>query len=440
MVGPSGRRGGRTKNRDKSRRAQQAPWLSALLLAGLESGAPREPWQVAHRQPSPAEGNLHVGRVMRRTRRRTIKVRLHAYLRGNLGDDLFVALLCRRYAQVTFYADCDRTSAAALKEVANFRTIPRIPRVDGVLKALGIGFRVNPRVEGSINRRCVAVVYIGGSIFMQKENWQEQIVRLRNRLVAGIPAFVIGANFGPYRDPDYLVEIQFVLRDLVDVCFRDRYSAELFAELDNVRCAPDVVFSLQPPALLETQECAVISVINLAGRGGLNSHKTIYERKILEIAQACVDRGLDVIFMGFCEREGDCNVARAMAHELNSRVERNHVSSYCYQGDLGEALGVLARSRIVVASRFHAMVLAWRLGKPVYPIVYSEKMTTVMDDMDYAGPWVRIEELEGVDAEEAVSRLLVVDPFDVGLEVDSAQLQFEALDGFLSGVIDLDTR
>ena len=46
----------------------------------------------------------------------------------------------------------------------------------------------------------------------------------------------------------------------------------------------------------------------------------------------------------------------------------------------------------IIATRFHAMILGWVLGKNVVPIVYSTKQTQVLADCGFQGPmWNALE-------------------------------------------------
>ena len=68
------------------------------------------------------------------------------------------------------------------------------------------------------------------------------------------PFFVLGANFGPYHTEEYRSAMDKVYTKLKDICFRDTYSKNLFADNDHVRQAPDILFSYPMPKVEENKK------------------------------------------------------------------------------------------------------------------------------------------------------------------------------------------
>src|SRR5699024_7072377 len=112
-------------------------------------------------------------------------------------------------------------------------------------------------------------------------------------------------------------EYRFIFNKVTDICFRDKYSYNLFSELNNTRLASDVVFTLNTNDIeAENHENNfVISVINLENRENLAEYKESYEKKITEITSELIKQGNQVILMSFCENEGDL--------EAINRIYRN---------------------------------------------------------------------------------------------------------------------
>ena len=136
------------------------------------------------------------------------KVYIKAYTKLNLGDDLFVFMLCYRYKNVQFY----------IKELSPytnvFKTIPNLKIIENIND---ISFD--------------AIVYIGGSIFI--ENSPSSIFRiheLKEEIIKdNIPTYIIGANFGPYTSKKYFETVKNELLPYVEsITFRDTYSYNLF--------------------------------------------------------------------------------------------------------------------------------------------------------------------------------------------------------------------
>jgi colanic acid/amylovoran biosynthesis protein len=129
--------------------------------------------------------------------------------------------------------------------------------------------------------------------------------------------------------------------------------------------------------------------------------------------------------MSFCDAEGDAAAAGRIAEKLNST--RACVYSHT---NIDESLALLASAKGIIATRFHAMILAFILNTPVFPIIYHPKMQTVINDSGYKGLSSGLESLGGRTPETVIRALSVspdIDPEYIKLAAD----QFAALDGVL---------
>ena len=95
-----------------------------------------------------------------------------------------------------------------------------------------------------------------------------------------------------------------------------------------------------------------------------------------------------VILMAFCEAEGDTVFAEKISRTINSDGLRIHVHR-----DVEESLQIIANSKYIVATRFHAMILAWLMRKEVFVISYSEKTDHVIQDLFPEQSFVKVEDL-----------------------------------------------
>lgn len=217
-----------------------------------------------------------------------------------------------------------------------------------------------------------------------------------------------------------------------DVCFRDRYSVSLFPQLENVRYAPDILLSeavVRP--VLPKSPTIVVSVIDLGDRPGLVEYQGAYQRKLVDLIKAAQEVDLDICLMGFCSYEGDDRAVRQIFHKAEGVSEAEHIRTFIYDGDTAAALAVLGGARAIVATRFHAMILGWALGRPVMPIAYSDKTRSVIEDMGYDGPWTRVAQINTLDSREALEALLKVQPQDFSPLAAESLKHFDALDRFL---------
>jgi colanic acid/amylovoran biosynthesis protein len=106
------------------------------------------------------------------------------------------------------------------------------------------------------------------------------------------------------------------------------------------------------------------------------------------------------------------------------------VTKHVYKYDIDETLKVIAASSFVVASRFHAMILGWVIGKPVFPIVYSSKMTHVMQDAGFNGSYTDFNTIHTLDPDDVFASMKT-NTMDVTAQMRQAEKHFEVLDHYL---------
>ena len=311
------------------------------------------------------------------------EVFLYAYDRQNLGDDLFVHTITKRYPDVQFYMWSDKKNRRVYAGVPNLKVIDKDSKFVHLLHKLRPSLIA--RYRSWIENRCDAVVYIGGSIFMEYPNW-EQICSWWEYEAKNRHFYVLGANFGPYHTEAYRKKMEEIFRDCQDVCFRDKYSAELFPGV--VRQAPDILFGCPMPEVPVKEDQIFVSVINCAGRDeshNLNAHDDRYVANMAALLRQLLAEGKKIVLSSFCKEEGDeegiSKILSAMGCENDPRVR-----VLCYDGTNADALTTaIAESGGVIGTRFHATILAIAAGRPVLPIVYSDKTKHVIEDLGFTG-------------------------------------------------------
>lgn len=306
---------------------------------------------------------------------------MYAYDRQNLGDDLFVHTITKRYPKAKFYLWSNKTNQSV------FRCLPNLKVLDqhsGFVRFLD---RLRPsllaRYRAWLEKRCDAVVYIGGSIFMEYDNW-EQILSWWEYEAQNRPFYVLGANFGPYHTEAYREKCGDIFSKMQDVCFRDTYSYELFQNVPTVRQASDILFSCPMPQIPVKEKQIFVSVIDCASRDdshGLKSMDSRYISGMAELLRGYLDQGYKPILCSFCKHEGDELGVQKILDTLGLPVE-----TLCYNGTNAEQiLNALVASELVIGTRFHATILALAAGRPVLPIIYSDKTLHVLEDLGFEG-------------------------------------------------------
>ncbi|QNU20462.1 polysaccharide pyruvyl transferase family protein [Geobacillus thermoleovorans] len=359
------------------------------------------------------------------------KVMIYAYTNFNLGDDLFIKILCERYPQTQFVLYAPGNYKKCFREINNLKILS-----SDSLGVRGFNFilrnlKIHPSFFRSlVAKNCDAAVYIGGSLFIQGKNWRNQIENLRSMRIDKKPFFLLGANFGPFTNMDFYLQHKEIFKGFTDICFREKYSYSLFEDLPNVRVASDIVFQLRRENIhRQTKNQVIISVIKPSIREYLSGYNEVYYRKIKDIAIYFIKKGYDVILMSFCKNEGDSEAVKNIM-KLIPKEYLDKVIEYSYQLNIDKALDVIAGSSFVVATRFHAMILGWVYNKPVFPIAYSNKMINVMKDVGFKGSYVDFNDLNSLEPEE-VFRSMESNFVDISQQIKSSEKQFQKLDEYL---------
>lgn len=326
------------------------------------------------------------------------KAFLYAYDRQNLGDDLFVHTITKRYPHVKFYMWSDTKNRETFRSLPNLKVVQKEGGMKRFLErirpSLGAGYR------NWMENRCQAVVYIGGSIFMEYDNWA-QILTWWEYTAENRPFYVMGANFGPYHTEAYREKIAQIYAKMKDVCFRDQYSYDLFREVDTVRRAPDILFSYPMPQVAVEEKQIFVSVINCAARDeshGLTQHDRSYVENMARLLTKYRREGYRLVLSSFCAHEGDEEGIRKILKAMDAEKDAD-IQVLNYDGTNADALTTaIAQSEFVVATRFHGTILALAAGRKVLPVIYSDKTLYVLQDLGFDGPVIDIRSCEDYTA------------------------------------------
>ncbi|MEB2492996.1 polysaccharide pyruvyl transferase family protein [Peribacillus frigoritolerans] len=359
------------------------------------------------------------------------KIMVYAYTHFNLGDDLFIKVLCERYPNTRFVLFAPSEYKQCLKGLNNISLFPNdvffIRGMNYIFRKLKIN---NNLFQKLLANRCDAAVFIGGSLFIQGDNWEETVEITKSMRIKNKPFYLLGANFGPFNENEYYYSYKGLFSEYSDICFREKYSYDLFKDLSNVRMADDIIFQYKKQVHQEKENNIIISVINPSTRKSLNNYDEIYYSKIKDIAIYFIERGYAVTLMSFCEIEGDKEAIEKIVKLIPKRF-LDKVSEHYYKLNIEETINLIAKSSLVVATRFHSMILGWVFNIPVFPIVYSDKMTNVMSDVGFKGFYTDIKSINSLKPEQ-VFESTKTNLIDVSTQVKSAEMHFEKLDKYLS--------
>lgn len=357
---------------------------------------------------------------------------IYAYTELNLGDDLFTKVLCDRYPKSRFTVVAKKQCNKPFKAIENLQTISAIPLIDGLFSRLNTSLRINLLLSRYLSRKKDVIVRIGGSIFMESTKWRQDIGRFEKSIIPDKPYFVLGSNFGPYTSDDFYHQYKNIFSGITDLSFRDQNSYNLFANLSNVRIAPDVIFSMDISQYQfdEPLNAIVISVIDLTQRADLKRYTRDYENKINQMIDNLVEHGYTVKLISFCESEGDLSAINRISQKIPASYQSS-VLVYNYDGNIDEAIMFFRNSKGVVATRFHSMILSWLFKIPVYPLIYSNKTHNVIQDSGFQESYTWIKDINDLDVQSVINQLSSGYTMDASIQIEEAHKHFAVLDNVL---------
>lgn len=341
-----------------------------------------------------------------------MKIFVNAFLENNLGDDLFVDILLNRYPQHTFYTiSKDFKPRKNLKVLSNNFLIKVIRKLS--LKPI-------------LANRCDMSVVIGGSMYMEETPQDTN----KNFSLGKNPYCILGVNFGPYKTDQYYQNVHNFFSKAQDVCFREKYSYNLFKELPNVRCAPDIVFSMDTSKIPITNKKRVIFSIISCKRKISEKYEEQYQNTIIEMTRFFIEKEYEICYMSFCKDEGDEGAIEGILNKCDENI-KNKITTYYYRGNIEEALEQLANSQIIVGSRFHANILGMVFGKTIIPMAYSDKTKNVLEDLNFKGKIIDIKNLEQFNIKKDLTDETLNYKIDISNAKKKAEEHFEKLDELL---------
>lgn len=318
------------------------------------------------------------------------KFYVEGYWKGNLGDDLFLKILCERYPECNFTIIAD----FKYRETYNFENIEFISEKKDMFT------KINNKLRSYTNQLKAPVknlkfdsyngfIELGGSLFMLPKNGKlsDYNYKQRQKFIQKFKSgFIIGSNFGPFSSQYQLRKYFDLFKKYNGIVFRDSFSYSLFNNLKNIDWAPDVVFglseSIKDSHKEDTPAYIVISVIDINRKLEKDTYSSTleieYYNKLIEFINNAVLNEKNVILFSFCEFENDYNVCLEIFNRLNEK-QKKYVTVYNHK-NIDNSLKIISNAERIIASRFHAMILGWVYEIPTMVISYSKKIENVIND------------------------------------------------------------
>lgn len=361
-----------------------------------------------------------------------MKVFLKAYLEKNLGDDLFVYIIANRYNKTEFTA-FSYEKYSKLSDNLIIKSNPKIRLFIRLINKLIRELKFNNYIvpENLYKRDKDILIHIGGSLFCEKNNMKYWRNTLKLEYYkCNLKYYILGSNFGPYKNDEFVTLMNEFFSKAEDVCFREEYSYNLFKNLPNVRYASDIVFTLNTSDIKIINSKKVIMSVVDCGRKAKQEYKELYENKIIEMSRYFIKNGYEVTLISYCKAEKDEEAIESILAKCDSKLKEK-INTYYYRGNIEEALNVMGDCQIVVGTRFHANIIGLLLGKTIIPIAYSDKTINVLKDMNFNGRVLKVQDIDKFDVNSLTEDDLNY-KHDISFQIKDAQKQFEKLDELLN--------
>lgn len=360
---------------------------------------------------------------------------VYGYLNCNVGDDLFFEILAKRYPKVNFFLFPPSTLLSSYikmfrcnKNIKFYDKDPKYIQLRKEIPDSDVILNTYPIMCDKI-READIFINLGGSIFIQNENWKKDDRRLLLELAKRKPSFIIGSNFGPYYSKEYLEYYRKWFKQFKDICFRDQYSFQLFSDLKNTRVAHDIVLGTKRPCMVKTKKKTIgISVIDLENRQDLKKYEKQYIIFISKTIEKFIKEGYKITLYSFCDGEGDLKGIYKILSTLNTNIDQSKIKIVSHRDNIKKIRRDFAKNEYIIGTRFHSIVLAIVNGQPVLPIVYNEKTEHMLKDLDKKIETLNIKKIK---ENTSLEKMINFQKIDFSKLENKAKKQFEVLDQHL---------
>lgn len=295
------------------------------------------------------------------------KLHLTGYFDSNFGDDMMMKLVVRSLPEITFVLE-KNAQTPILSEVNVITQSRKECALLPKLVVIGCGFMIN-------NNEALLT---------------ETVSFLKGRDPGN---YCLGCNIEPLDSPVKRFLISKKMDKFKLITCRDLKSYHWLRKntrRPDIHCLPDILFSLPDEWIpkVHSPNKLGISMMHRAG----DREDCAYYRAMAELADEWVrETGKDVILMAF--DTGDENDMLACL-AVKSLMEFSNRAEIAAHKDGTEILAAFAQCEKIIAARFHATVLALRMGIQLYPLIFRDKVRNLLKDLQYPYPVCDLDDID----------------------------------------------
>lgn len=309
-----------------------------------------------------------------------MKFFVYYYNDSNLGDDLFLDVLVRRYPQHQFYI-YDNKNILFNKSLVLHKNLFTVNQM------------LSNKTFDSEFFKYDGVILIGGSVFQDisyklYRGYFGRYLTFKNLTKFSKKIYVMGSNLGPFKTKLGKFLFKNTLKYVNYICVRDKYSFDLLNQWalgKKSGLAPDIIFGYDYQPTVR-----VASAKNILGISILNTKlnpevRNSYISKMADLVNQYLSQNENNQVRLFGFDGGHENDGLIIDLVLNEVLDKARVTKVEYNAKITieEYLELFLECGFMVANRFHSMVLAAKYNIPFYPIIYSKKTSNVLSDMKY---------------------------------------------------------
>ncbi len=318
---------------------------------------------------------------------------------GNLGDELLFERLLSRLAAV----DVSDVTTVSLDPA---QTESRFP-----VKALSHRDLLGSIRE--IRRSRLLILGPGGILQDDTSPWSlpYQLHRVMIARASRVPVIGIGLGAGPIRRRSSRVMLRRALAKSGPLAVRDRDSADLLAGMGLSQAMPTADLVVGSPSPNVEPENRIVVCLRPHRRGGgrlpVTMQKDTYQTAYLETMADALDR-VSVTFDTRCHFVAFEPHRDLPLHQRVAALMKSPTSQCVPEPDT--ILSEVARSRAVIATRFHSGIAALLAQRPAVMIGYAPKVISLASRLDPAFACIANEPGAFASIEDELSRVLEAPP------------------------------
>lgn len=255
-------------------------------------------------------------------------------------------------------------------------------------------------------------IRIGGSIFQHANSIQgifryKYLYKLLVLRKLKIKLFFLNCNVGPFNSSVGLLATKSIFRISELITCRDQESFSFISKYSSkVFLFPDLVFSFKS----EHPSISVSSTIGISIYTGYTStlKKFNYDYSILisKIVNSIMEKDANIKFKFFIFDTG-YNSDFPTAYRIIDQVKsKNKIEIIPFNGDINNFIIDFNSCQTIIGTRFHSIVLAYLFNIPSLPIIYSNKTSNFLKDINYSGCQIDYANSSDVNIESVVNNIL----------------------------------